>query len=289
MNKHAFCIIAHKDVEQINILLHILDNLKVDIYLHIDKKSSIVPSDIKTPKYSKLFFVTQHDVRWGDISQVHTELELFRSVIYSSISYERIHLISAQDMPMKSISYILDFFERNDNKQFEFINFSENPKAIRRLQYYWFCTKHMRQGFLFKLIRHSLLLVQKIMHVNRLNKVALAYKYGANWASLTLPAVRYLVSEYPKYQSIFKHSVCADELYKQMLLWRGKFHFSEKGNLRYAKFNGGASPELVSKEKLNELYSNPDVLFARKFDMCESDVIDLVRYHLQRRSENDAL
>lgn len=289
MNKHAFCIIAHKDVEQINILLHILDNLKVDIYLHIDLKSSIVPSDIKTPKYSKLFFVTQHDVRWGDISQVHTELELFRSVIYSSISYERIHLISAQDMPMKSISYILDFFERNDNKQFEFINFSENPKAIRRLQYYWFCTKHMRQGFLFKLIRHSLLLVQKIMHVNRLNKVALAYKYGANWASLTLPAVRYLVSEYPKYQGIFKHSVCADELYKQMLLWRGKFHFSEKGNLRYAKFNGGASPELVSKEKLNELYSNPDVLFARKFDMCESDVIDLVRYHLQRRSENDAL
>lgn len=289
MNKHAFCIIAHKDVEQINILLHILDNLKVDIYLHIDLKSSIVPSDIKTPKYSKLFFVTQHDVRWGDISQVHTELELFRSVIYSSISYERIHLISAQDMPMKSISYILDFFERNDNKQFEFINFSENPKAIRRLQYYWFCTKHMRQGFLFKLIRHSLLLIQKIMHVNRLNKVALAYKYGANWASLTLPAVRYLVSEYPKYQGIFKHSVCADELYKQMLLWRGKFHFSEKGNLRYAKFNGGASPELVSKKKLNELYSNPDVLFARKFDMCESDVIDLVRYHLQRRSENDAL
>lgn len=289
MNKHAFCIIAHKDVEQINILLHILDNLKVDIYLHIDLKSSIVPSDIKTPKYSKLFFVTQHDVRWGDISLVHTELELFRSVIYSSISYERIHLISAQDMPMKSISYILDFFERNDNKQFEFINFSENPKAIRRLQYYWFCTKHMRQGFLFKLIRHSLLLVQKIMHVNRLNKVALAYKYGANWASLTLPAVRYLVSEYPKYQGIFKHSVCADELYKQMLLYRGKFHFSEKGNLRYAKFNGGASPELVSKEKLNELYSNPDVLFARKFDMCESDVIDLVRYHLQRRSENDAL
>lgn len=288
MNKHAFCIMAHKDVEQINILLHILDHLKVDIYLHIDLKSSIVPSDIITPKYSKLFFVTQHDVRWGDISQVHTEMELFQSVMYSSITYERIHLISAQDMPMKSISYILDFFERNDNKQFEFINFSENPKEIRRLQYYWFCTRHMRQGFFFKLIRHSLLLVQKIMHVNRLNKIALAYKYGANWASLSLSAVRYLVSEYPKYQGIFKHSVCADELYKQMLLWGGKFHFSEKGNLRYAKFDG-ASPKLVSREMLNELYSNPDVLFARKFDMCESDVIDLVRCHFQTIAENDVL
>lgn len=38
---------AHKDVEQINILLHILVHLKVDIYLHIDLKSSIAPSDFK--------------------------------------------------------------------------------------------------------------------------------------------------------------------------------------------------------------------------------------------------
>lgn len=47
INKHAFCIIAHKDVEQINILLHILVHLKIDIYLHIDLKSSIAPSDFK--------------------------------------------------------------------------------------------------------------------------------------------------------------------------------------------------------------------------------------------------
>lgn len=40
---------------------------------------------------------------------------------------------------------------------------------------------------------------------------------------------------------------------------------------------------------LNELYSNPDVLFARKFDMCESDVIDLVRCHFQTIAENDVL
>ena len=68
----------------------------------------------------------------------------------------------------------------------------------------------------------------------------------------------------------------------------GKFHFSEKGNLRYAKFDG-ASPKLVSREMLNELYSNPDVLFARKFDMCESDVIYLVRCHFQTIAENDVL
>lgn len=231
MGKHAFCIMAHKDIEQINGLLSLLDHPMVDIYLHLDKKSYIFASDVVTPKYSKLFFVNRHDVRWGDVSQIETELELFSSVVGSSILYERVHLISAQDMPMKNISYILDYFEREENKYVEFINYSENPREKRRLQYYWFLTKHMRQGMVYKLVRHSLLLVQKVLKVNRLNHVALVYKYGANWASLSFEAVRYLITEYPKYQDVFKHSVCADELYKQMLLWGGQFPYVRKREL----------------------------------------------------------
>ena len=231
MNKHAFCIMAHKDVLQINFLLHILDNLKVDIYLHIDLKSSIVPSDIKTPKYSKLFFVTQHDVRWGDISLVESEMDLFKAVLDSKIEYDRIHLISAQDLPMKTIPYILEYFAKPENKDIEFLDFSENPDAIKRLQYYWFCTKHMRNGVLYKIIRHFLLLLQKITHVDRLRNAPLVFKCGSEWVSLTHKAVHYLVSEYPKYQGVFKYTVCADELYKQMLLWGGAFSLLGKGKL----------------------------------------------------------
>lgn len=52
----------------------------------------------------------------------------------------------------------------------------------------------------------------------------------------------------------------------------------EKGNLRYAKFNG-SSPELVPMEKLEELFLNPDILYARKFDICQPKVIDAVIAH----------
>lgn len=62
---------------------------------------------------------------------------------------------------------------------------------------------------------------------------------------------------------------------------------SEKGNLRYAKFNG-SSPELVPMEKLDALFSNPDVLFARKFDRCEADVIDFVKEHI-RNFNNESM
>ena len=89
-----------------------------------------------------------------------------------------------------------------------------------------------------------------------------------------------MVSEYPKCRGVFKYTVCADELYKQMLLWDGKFRFSKKGNLRYAKFNG-SSPELVPMEKLEELFLNPDILYARKFDKCQLKVINAVISHFK--------
>ena len=46
----------------------------------------------------------------------------------------------------------------------------------------------------------------------------------------------------------------------------GQNDFSSKGNLRYAKFVG-ASPEIVHEDKVADLVANPDILFARKFDM----------------------
>lgn len=48
--------------------------------------------------------------------------------------------------------------------------------------------------------------------------------------------------------------------------------------MRYAKFNG-SSPEIVPMEKLEELFLNPDILYARKFDICQPKVIDAVIAH----------
>lgn len=227
--KHTICIIAHKDVCQINNLIILLDHPRIDIFLHIDKKSSIVPSkEVVTPKHSKLYFVKRHDVRWGDVSQIETEIELYRTVLESGTDYALVHLISAQDMPMKSVSYILRYFDSSENKGKEFINFGNNPSAHMRLKYYWFCTRHMRKGYIFKIIRHTLIVLQKIAHINRLKGLPFrTIKYGSEWVSLTLAAMKYIISEYPKHKRVFQHSVCADELYKQTLLW-GNFQFSKK-------------------------------------------------------------
>lgn len=222
MSRHAVCIMAHKNAEQLNILLHLLDHSQIDIYIHLDSKSCINPQmDIEQPKFSKLIFVPRHDTRWGDISLVETEMELFRAVHNSGIHYERVHLISGQDLPVKTIDYILEYFEKEENKDKEFISIDDQPNEIRRLKYYWLYTKHMRQGIVYKLVRHGALVVQRIIGVNRLKKLPLRFMYGSEWVSLTYYAMNYIVENWPKYAKYFRKTVCSDELYKQMVLFDG--------------------------------------------------------------------
>ena len=38
-NKHAYCIMAHGNWEQLQMLIDVLDDERNDIYLHIDKKA----------------------------------------------------------------------------------------------------------------------------------------------------------------------------------------------------------------------------------------------------------
>ena len=42
MKKHAYLIMAHNEFEILKILLHLLDDERNDIYLHIDSKAGII-------------------------------------------------------------------------------------------------------------------------------------------------------------------------------------------------------------------------------------------------------
>lgn len=48
--KHAYCIIAHNNLEQLQRLLLLLDDPRNDIYIHIDKKSNLDMARITPPR-----------------------------------------------------------------------------------------------------------------------------------------------------------------------------------------------------------------------------------------------
>ena len=68
--RHAYLIMAHNNIDQLNTLLKVLDSEFSDLYVHIDTKSSIAEKDIYTPIYSKFYFYKVINVFWADFSHV---------------------------------------------------------------------------------------------------------------------------------------------------------------------------------------------------------------------------
>lgn len=104
---HAYLIITHNNFEQLQLLINLLDDDRNDIFIHIDKKVKELP--LLTTNKSKLFILDKRiDVRWGDVSQLETEIILFETAIKHG-QYEYYHLISGMDLPIKSNDYIHNF------------------------------------------------------------------------------------------------------------------------------------------------------------------------------------
>ena len=79
MDKHAYLIIAHSNLEQLHKLLLLLDDPRNDIYIHLDLKSKLDIKKITPPhmKYSHCKFCERVDVRWGNVSLIQAEMNLF--------------------------------------------------------------------------------------------------------------------------------------------------------------------------------------------------------------------
>ena len=274
---HAYCIMAHNNFAQLQKLINLLDDSRNVIFLHVDRKvyHEYIMSGGVTTKLSKIHICEPQDVRWADISQSQTEVMLFKMVVDSEIQYDRVHLISGSDLPIKSQNHIHRFFSKHSNV--EFLSFGPNPQAFeKRLQYYHFFTKHVRHNRLAQLGRRIILLFQ-YPFVKRLKNSPLKFHYGPNWCSLTLRAIKTIVNGWEKYSKYFRFTTSSDECYKQMILLNDKsFTFSSEGNLRFVAWEGKSSPRCLQSSDFNDLL-NSNCHFARKFDMSfDKEIVDMI-------------
>lgn len=275
MDRHAYCIMAHCNWRQLQLLIGTLDDARNDIFLHIDKK---VKADFDVwggnieVRYSKLYYVENIDVRWGDISLLDCEMLLFRKVVDMGECYSRVHLISGGDLPLKSQDEIHNFFL---NKKEEFLVVKHDLKFVRRLKFYHFFVRDIRTSLIANIFRR-VLLVPQVFLINRLKTCPLRFAYGSEWCSLTFDAVKYLCDSAPKYRRIFRFSTCCDELYKQMILSSNpRFIYSDEkeGNLRYVDFSARLpSPKTLTMADYDKII-NSGCLFARKFDINKDRTI----------------
>ena len=291
MNKHAYLIMAHNEIYILKKLLMQIDNKHNDIYLHIDKKTKDfdIESLKKIVKKSNLYFVERLNVGWSAHTQILCELLLLKEAT-SKNKYSYYHLLSGVDLLIKDSEEIYNYFEKNNGVEYiPFKSLEEiSEQEIERIKYYHFLNQNMRHKNRFirifsSSIHRLTIYIQKTLKVNRLKKVDLKIRKGANWFSITDDLARYTLDKSKELMHIFKHSSCADELFLQTIVYNSKFinkinkettdeHLMAK---RHIDWNRG-NPYTYKVEDYEELM-NSDAFFARKFSTkVDKEIIDKI-------------
>lgn len=288
--KDAYLIMAHDNVEQLNMLIMLLDSSHNDIYLHIDQKSSIKKGQIFHPKISNLKIIERMSVYWADFSQVECELSLLAASIPHNYRYY--HLLSGQDLPLKNNEYIYHYF---DNSKLLYLHYTTDEKlkgALEYVRYYHVFQKrlsHVNRGknfSIYKVFNKLYIIIQKICGINR------TYYYipkkGANWFSIPHDFAELVLSKRDTIIQRFSSTRSPDEFFLQTLAYEHYperiFRFLEDDNyescLRFIDWNKG-NPYIFRTEDFKSLMESPQ-LFARKFDMkTDPRVIEMLIHSIK--------
>lgn len=282
--KHAYLIIAHNEPEILQLLVSALDDVRNDIYIHIDRKADGMGTGLSAEKSKVIILTDRLDARWGDFSLVEVEYLLFETAFRSG-PYAYYHLLSGVDLPIKSQDHIHDCCERNAGS--EFIGFARNVTdkelAWRGQHYFLFPKEFQTAGICKRILRGSFARLQSMVHYRRTDMIL---KKGSQWCSVTHDFVDYLLQNRKKVKRIFTHTYCPDELFIQTLCWNSDFRdriFNPddefEGCRRYIRWEDGVL-QPIGKDDLDLMISS-DRWFARKFTgkdiLLAESVIDRIR------------
>lgn len=286
--KHVYMIIAHQEFPVLETLIEMLDYPDNDIVLHLDRK--VKYSVMYQPKNSNLYLLPDDkrvDVRWGDCTQIWAELALYNEA-YCHGPYDYYHLISGIDLPIKSQSYIHEFFENHKGEIF--LGLMANAwRTKSKIGYYHLFTKNLRgKSFLAKcekILHWGITQTQKVLRIKRSTREFPVLVKGANWCSLPQDAVEYILSKEIYIRKRFKYTYAADEVYKAIILYnspfRERFYNTEEeyeGCMRLVDFKRGNPYEWQMKD-WDEIVAS-DKLIARKFIAKNMDLINRIKAHV---------
>lgn len=276
MNRHAYLIIAHNEPELLRLLVSSIDDIRNDIYVHLDKKADFNGCELKT-KHSNLIVLPEHiDARWGDYSLVKAELALFKKA-HGNERYAYYHLLSGVDLPIKSQDYIHDFCDVHQGMEFVGIaqNVSQRELDWRAQHWFLFARDFKSNNFIKRICRALFARIQSLIGYKRID---LQVKKGSQWCSITDSLVTYILENEVLIYKWFNHTYCPDELFIQTLCWNSAF----KNNLysisnefdgckRYIKWVDGKLLS-ITMDDMSDIRKSSR-WFARKFSIVDKEVL----------------
>ena len=291
MGKHAYLIIAHNNWKQLKFLIEILEDPRNDFFILIDSKAKSFSrarflESLESPQ--NIHFTKQVDIRWGNYSQIDAELTVLRAAAEFS-KYDYYHLISGVDMPLKSQNEIHEYFDLMQGTEFvDYDKDHDKDQALERARFHYFLQSIIgrKRHSVLKVLRDFLVLIEKIIGVNRVKDIEQYLGKGATWFSITDDFARYVLSQESFLKAHFMDTYCCDEVFLQTLLNRSEYKKNWFGykepdiyyeNLRYLDWGRG-KPYTFKKDEFFELCNTP-YLFARKFsnDIISQDVKEYLK------------
>lgn len=291
--KQAIIILAHKEIP---LLIHLVDFFKKDCYvfIHIDKRTTVPEIQIKElKKKPQVIAVYQkYEVHWGGFSVLKSQLFMLKEAL-RLCDAAHFHVISGQDYPIKPLSYFLDFFGKNAEKNFILCgvvnNRSFEKNAYGRYQYFYpyDSCKSERSDIVRRVSLYTRW--QKKIHFNRGVPTQFDNIYcGSQWFSISRNAVctilRY-TQEHPSFYKRMRYTFAPEETYFQTII----VNLCDKlsiinNNMRLIRWHdeNGNSPANLDEGHFHLLVESHD-MFARKMQSpyCTNLIKQIDNYLLQ--------
>jgi Core-2/I-Branching enzyme len=292
--KLAYLIMAHNTLNHFGRLINALNSPDVHFFIHVDRKSNIVPYQEKNNLKNITFIEDRVSVFWGEFSLVQATLNLIITALDHQNEFDYLILISGSDYPLKNPKYINNYFAQRVGT--EFINLVEMPnkkanKLLNRLYNYQPQTLY---DYNYTIVKQIIgFVTTKVFHWQRDYIKALGdlkpYA-GSEWWALSASACHYILEftkTNPKIVKFFQNTFFPDESFFQTIIGNSKFKNKVTRNLTFTKWKNKFNPEFINMEDLQDLlildkvmiddvYGCGELLFARKFQDDSAELTNLI-------------
>ena len=293
----AYIIIAHKLPDQLVRLVRKLNSDTAIFLIHIDKKTNAeIYQKMVSPleNYKNVYFIKRHVCNWGHFTLVNASLKGIQEILRLGMACDYVVLLSGQDYPIKSNSYIQEFLLASDGRSYlEYFSlptdrWDDGEGGFDRLNYWHFnfygqeFTFLRKNGYLDHVPDQLWSTLAEIVPVSRSFPGSMDFFGGSAFWCLSRDCVEYIdsfVRQNIKFVKFFKYVKIPDEIFFQTILLNSPFQdLLVDDDLRYISWPSHPSrhPEILNKHDF-ERFINTENLFARKFDITvDTDVLDMI-------------
>ncbi|MFC4872887.1 beta-1,6-N-acetylglucosaminyltransferase [Negadavirga shengliensis] len=304
-----YIILAHTNPSQVKRMIAALnDDKTTHFYVHVDLKTDIDPFITALESFQNLIFLPPEKrqvCNWGGMGIVNATLTAMQMIVKNKEKGYAI-ILSGQDFPIKSKSFINAFLNKNYGTEFISGFPLPTPKwtegGMWRIERYKFELSSKKGDYVllpsffdrdFYAIPSLKKLAKFVLKGRVLDLIKIIPKrkfpnylkpYGGDtWLGFTTETVSEILqylTDHPDFLEYIEGCHLPDEIIFQTLVWeifKDRQHLI-KDSLTYAKWvePNAPSPEIFTSKDLRFLSELPEgKLFARKFDASrDSDIMD---------------